>query len=147
MYFHLLVSVNDAMTCRRSFNPDSVLRYDHETQHAFVGDYSGQITLLKLEKQTYSTITTLKGHEGKEPPACTRPSLCPSAADLTHAVGTKTFPWMLLHTSFLCWSQICRCGNGDVTLLRKKKKGQSFPLLKTHFLTTFILPKNLKPYF
>lgn len=44
----------------------SVLRYDHETQHAFVGDYSGQITLLKLEKQTYSTITTLKGHEGNE---------------------------------------------------------------------------------
>ncbi|KAG7237197.1 hypothetical protein INR49_032695 [Caranx melampygus] len=42
----------------------SCLQYDHETQHAFVGDYSGQITLLKLEKQTYSTITTLKGHEG-----------------------------------------------------------------------------------
>lgn len=48
------------------FSPDSLLRYDHETQHAFVGDYSGQITLLKLEKQTYSTITTLKGHEGKD---------------------------------------------------------------------------------
>ncbi|KAM4742895.1 WD repeat and FYVE domain-containing protein 1 isoform 1-T1 [Anableps anableps] len=42
----------------------SCLQYDHETQHAFVGDYSGQITLLKLEKQTYSIITTLKGHEG-----------------------------------------------------------------------------------
>ncbi|KPP70056.1 hypothetical protein Z043_111147, partial [Scleropages formosus] len=39
-------------------------RYDNETQHAFVGDYSGQITLLKLERQTCSTITTLKGHEG-----------------------------------------------------------------------------------
>lgn len=46
-------------------HPDDTLRYDHETQHAFIGDYSGQITLLKLEKQTYSTITTLKGHEGK----------------------------------------------------------------------------------
>ena len=43
---------------------DSVSRYDNDTQHAFVGDYSGQITLLKLERQTYSTITTLKGHEG-----------------------------------------------------------------------------------
>ncbi|KAM9318186.1 WD repeat and FYVE domain-containing protein 1 isoform 1-T1 [Pholidichthys leucotaenia] len=42
----------------------SCLQYDQETQHAFVGDYSGQITLLKLERQTYSTITTLKGHEG-----------------------------------------------------------------------------------
>lgn len=71
MCFHLLVSMNDFITCRRSCNPDSVLRYDHETQHAFVGDYSGQITLLKLEKQTYTTITTLKGHEGKELPACT----------------------------------------------------------------------------
>ncbi|KAF4801844.1 WD repeat and FYVE domain-containing protein 1 [Turdus rufiventris] len=38
-------------------------RYDHETQHAFVGDYSGQITLLKLEQNTCSVITTLKGHE------------------------------------------------------------------------------------
>uniref|UniRef100_A0A8C5BSM3 WD repeat and FYVE domain containing 1 n=1 Tax=Gadus morhua TaxID=8049 RepID=A0A8C5BSM3_GADMO len=42
----------------------SCLQYDQETQHAFVGDYSGQITLLKLERQTYSIITTLKGHEG-----------------------------------------------------------------------------------
>uniref|UniRef100_A0A8C9WPE0 WD repeat and FYVE domain containing 1 n=1 Tax=Scleropages formosus TaxID=113540 RepID=A0A8C9WPE0_SCLFO len=42
----------------------SCLQYDNETQHAFVGDYSGQITLLKLERQTCSTITTLKGHEG-----------------------------------------------------------------------------------
>uniref|UniRef100_A0A8B9GMJ2 WD repeat and FYVE domain containing 1 n=1 Tax=Astyanax mexicanus TaxID=7994 RepID=A0A8B9GMJ2_ASTMX len=42
----------------------SCLQYDNDTQHAFVGDYSGQITLLKLEAQTYSTITTLKGHEG-----------------------------------------------------------------------------------
>lgn len=41
-----------------------MLRYDHETQHAFVGDYSGQITLLKLEQNTCSVITTLKGHEG-----------------------------------------------------------------------------------
>ncbi|KAK6296113.1 hypothetical protein J4Q44_G00338260 [Coregonus suidteri] len=42
----------------------SCLQYDNDTQHAFVGDYSGQITLLKLERETYSTITTLKGHEG-----------------------------------------------------------------------------------
>uniref|UniRef100_A0AAY4EAI6 FYVE-type domain-containing protein n=1 Tax=Denticeps clupeoides TaxID=299321 RepID=A0AAY4EAI6_9TELE len=42
----------------------SCLQYDHETQHTFVGDYSGQITLLKLEQNTYNIITTLKGHEG-----------------------------------------------------------------------------------
>ncbi|KAH0513448.1 WD repeat and FYVE domain-containing protein 1 [Microtus ochrogaster] len=39
-------------------------KYDLDTQHAFVGDYSGQITLLKLEQNACSVITTLKGHEG-----------------------------------------------------------------------------------
>ncbi|KTF88326.1 hypothetical protein cypCar_00025883 [Cyprinus carpio] len=43
---------------------DYTCRYDNDTQHAFVGDYSGQITLLKLEEQTCSVITTLKGHAG-----------------------------------------------------------------------------------
>uniref|UniRef100_A0A8C5WUD0 WD repeat and FYVE domain-containing protein 1 n=1 Tax=Laticauda laticaudata TaxID=8630 RepID=A0A8C5WUD0_LATLA len=42
----------------------SCLQYDFETQHAFIGDYSGQITLLKLEQSTSSVITALKGHEG-----------------------------------------------------------------------------------
>uniref|UniRef100_A0A8C7UB15 WD repeat and FYVE domain containing 1 n=1 Tax=Oncorhynchus mykiss TaxID=8022 RepID=A0A8C7UB15_ONCMY len=42
----------------------SCLQYDNDTQHVFIGDHSGQITLLKLERQTYSTVTTLKGHEG-----------------------------------------------------------------------------------
>ncbi|KAK1336688.1 hypothetical protein QTO34_002722 [Cnephaeus nilssonii] len=42
----------------------SCLQYDFDTQYAFVGDYSGQITLLKLEQDTCSVITTLKGHEG-----------------------------------------------------------------------------------
>ncbi|XP_026505691.1 WD repeat and FYVE domain-containing protein 1 [Terrapene carolina triunguis] len=49
----------------------SCLQYDIETQHAFVGDYSGQITLLKLEQNKCTVITTLKGHEGK----LTSPSL------------------------------------------------------------------------
>lgn len=40
-------------------------RYDFDTQYAFVGDYSGQITLLKLEQSSCSVITTLKGHEGR----------------------------------------------------------------------------------
>ncbi|XP_059249570.1 WD repeat and FYVE domain-containing protein 1 isoform X1 [Mustela nigripes] len=42
----------------------SCLQYDFDTQYAFVGDYSGQITLLKLEQSSCSVITTLKGHEG-----------------------------------------------------------------------------------
>ncbi|MBW03037.1 WD repeat and FYVE domain-containing protein 1, partial [Eschrichtius robustus] len=39
-------------------------KYDFDTQYAFVGDCSGQITLLKLEQSSCSVITTLKGHEG-----------------------------------------------------------------------------------
>lgn len=58
--------ISPAVTSAACLTLTPLLRYDHETQHAFVGDYSGQITLLKLEKQTYSTITTLKGHEGKD---------------------------------------------------------------------------------
>ncbi|CAJ0958776.1 unnamed protein product [Ranitomeya imitator] len=38
--------------------------YDEETKYAFVGDFSGQVTLLKLD--TCSVISTLKGHEGGE---------------------------------------------------------------------------------
>ncbi|XP_016128403.1 WD repeat and FYVE domain-containing protein 1-like [Sinocyclocheilus grahami] len=55
-----------SMLGRHSFGSwASCLQYDKDTQHAFVGDSSGQITLLKLDEQTCSVITTLKGHEGK----------------------------------------------------------------------------------
>ncbi|RXN24238.1 WD repeat and FYVE domain-containing 1 [Labeo rohita] len=55
-----------SMLGRHSFGSwASCLQYDNDTQHAFVGDYSGQITLLKLDEQTCSVITTLKGHEVK----------------------------------------------------------------------------------
>ena len=40
-------------------------RFDEESKHAFVGDYSGQITVLKVEDNNYQIITTLKGHSGK----------------------------------------------------------------------------------
>uniref|UniRef100_A0A673HXA4 WD repeat and FYVE domain containing 1 n=1 Tax=Sinocyclocheilus rhinocerous TaxID=307959 RepID=A0A673HXA4_9TELE len=54
-----------SMLGRHSFGSwASCLQYDKDTQHAFVGDCSGQITLLKLDEQTCSVITTLKGHEG-----------------------------------------------------------------------------------
>ncbi|XP_045431483.1 WD repeat and FYVE domain-containing protein 1 isoform X1 [Pipistrellus kuhlii] len=42
----------------------SCLQFDFDTQYAFVGDFSGNITLLKLERAACSLITTLKGHEG-----------------------------------------------------------------------------------
>ncbi|XP_072033651.1 WD repeat and FYVE domain-containing protein 2-like [Amphiura filiformis] len=40
------------------------LQFDEESKHAFVGDYSGQITVLKVEDNNYQIITTLKGHSG-----------------------------------------------------------------------------------
>jgi WD40 repeat protein len=40
------------------------LQFDAQTKHAFVGDYSGQITMLKLDNSGPSVITTLKGHSG-----------------------------------------------------------------------------------
>lgn len=31
----------------------------------FVGDHSGQVTILKLEQESCSLVTTFKGHTGK----------------------------------------------------------------------------------
>lgn len=39
-------------------------RFDVETRHAFVGDQSGQVTILKLEQDSCSLVTTFKGHTG-----------------------------------------------------------------------------------
>lgn len=39
-------------------------RFDSQTKHAFIGDYSGQITMLKLDNAGPTVITTLKGHSG-----------------------------------------------------------------------------------
>lgn len=33
-----------------------------QTKHVFIGDASGQITMLKIEETGYKPITTLKGH-------------------------------------------------------------------------------------
>ncbi|KAG8585130.1 hypothetical protein GDO81_004898 [Engystomops pustulosus] len=40
----------------------SCLQFDVETRHVFVGDHSGQVTILKLEQDNCSLITTFKGH-------------------------------------------------------------------------------------
>lgn len=41
-----------------------IIRFDVETRHAFVGDQSGQVTILKLEQDNCSLVTTFKGHTG-----------------------------------------------------------------------------------
>ncbi|XP_076435996.1 WD repeat and FYVE domain-containing protein 2-like [Babylonia areolata] len=40
------------------------LEFDEQSRSAFVGDYSGQVTVLKLKDTTFDLITTLKGHSG-----------------------------------------------------------------------------------
>ncbi|ROT75781.1 WD repeat and FYVE domain-containing protein 2 isoform X2 [Penaeus vannamei] len=42
----------------------TALQYDYKSKHVFVGDYSGQITMLKLEESGPQVITVLKGHNG-----------------------------------------------------------------------------------
>merc|ERR1712098_785577 len=37
---------------------------DDEAQYAFIGDYSGAITVCKLEQNGVTFINTLKGHSG-----------------------------------------------------------------------------------
>lgn len=36
------------------------IEYDHLSNHVFVGDYTGQILMIKLEENCYQVITTLK---------------------------------------------------------------------------------------
>lgn len=42
----------------------NVSRFDSQTKYAFVGDYSGLITMLKLDNSGVIIISTLKGHSG-----------------------------------------------------------------------------------
>lgn len=39
-------------------------RFDVETRHVFIGDHSGQVTILKLEQENCTLITTFRGHTG-----------------------------------------------------------------------------------
>ena len=43
-----------------------ILRFDPQTKHVFVGDYSGLISVLRLENNQVALKTTLKGHSGDE---------------------------------------------------------------------------------
>lgn len=42
----------------------TAVEFDAASRHAFVGDYSGHITMLKLSETNYQPVTTLKGHSG-----------------------------------------------------------------------------------
>jgi len=40
----------------------TALQFDMQSKHAFIGDQSGQITMLKIEESGFKPVTTLKGH-------------------------------------------------------------------------------------
>ncbi|XP_044726512.1 WD repeat and FYVE domain-containing protein 2 [Chrysoperla carnea] len=42
----------------------TALQFDAQSKHAFVGDYSGQITMLKLDNSGATVVTTLRAHTG-----------------------------------------------------------------------------------
>jgi len=42
----------------------TALQYDDTSQHAFIGDYSGSISMLKLDDSGATVITKLSGHSG-----------------------------------------------------------------------------------
>lgn len=41
------------------------VRFDEQSKYVFVGDYSGEISVLRISNTEFSLITTLKGHSGK----------------------------------------------------------------------------------
>ncbi|KAG9333398.1 hypothetical protein JZ751_012710, partial [Albula glossodonta] len=51
----------------------SGLQFDVETRHAFVGDQSGQVTILKLDQDSCSLVTTFRGHTGGVTALCWDP--------------------------------------------------------------------------
>ena len=53
---------------------------DEESQTVFIGDQHGGITLLKLEGGSFSTVSTLEGHECESVPMTISPCLMPCAA-------------------------------------------------------------------
>ncbi|XP_072180306.1 WD repeat and FYVE domain-containing protein 2-like [Diadema setosum] len=42
----------------------TAIQFDEDSKHAFVADYSGQITVLRVGDNSHQVITTLQGHSG-----------------------------------------------------------------------------------
>ncbi|XP_058132754.1 WD repeat and FYVE domain-containing protein 2 isoform X2 [Dasypus novemcinctus] len=51
----------------------SGLQFDVETRHVFIGDHSGQVTILKLEQDNCTLVTTFRGHTGGVTALCWDP--------------------------------------------------------------------------
>ncbi|XP_031218529.1 WD repeat and FYVE domain-containing protein 2 isoform X2 [Mastomys coucha] len=51
----------------------SGLQFDVETRHVFIGDHSGQVTILKLEQENCTLLTSFRGHTGGVTALCWDP--------------------------------------------------------------------------
>ncbi|KAM8922803.1 WD repeat and FYVE domain-containing protein 2 isoform 3-T3 [Lycaon pictus] len=51
----------------------SGLQFDVETRHVFIGDQSGQVTILTLEQDTCTLVTAFRGHTGGVTALCWDP--------------------------------------------------------------------------
>ncbi|PWA28441.1 hypothetical protein CCH79_00015946 [Gambusia affinis] len=60
--------------CRGGMANIHMKGFEFETRHAFVGDQSGQVTILKLEQDSCSLVTTFKGHTGNVTALCWDPA-------------------------------------------------------------------------
>ena len=49
-----------------SFFLNRQITYDPTSKYAFVADYSGQVTVLKLGPTGFELVTNLKGHQSKQ---------------------------------------------------------------------------------
>lgn len=47
---------------------ETMRRYDSQAKYAFIGDYGGQITMLRLDMGGAAFVTTFKGHTGTKTP-------------------------------------------------------------------------------
>ncbi|XP_028740000.1 WD repeat and FYVE domain-containing protein 2 [Peromyscus maniculatus bairdii] len=59
--------------CYRTSAVASGLQFDVETRHVFIGDHSGQVTILKLEQENCTLLTSFRGHTGGVTALCWDP--------------------------------------------------------------------------
>ena len=60
----LFVRFADVYLCFRVDSLDFSARFDTQSLCVFVGDYSGQIAVLKISRTSFELLTVLKGHTG-----------------------------------------------------------------------------------
>uniref|UniRef100_A0AC11ASM4 WD repeat and FYVE domain containing 2 n=1 Tax=Ovis aries TaxID=9940 RepID=A0AC11ASM4_SHEEP len=71
----------------------SGLQFDVETRHVFIGDQSGQVTILKLEQENCTLVTTFRGHTVTKSRPCPMPSTRGSSSPVAVTVASWSGTW------------------------------------------------------